>query len=314
MSIAAMRGDIENQTENLEYITRRLGNSSIRIPSHRQIIFTGSGDSWATAMFASELDNKMALAEDPGELLAKIEQARRKRIVIISTSGRTRANVELAKRARTHKIKTIAVTSDPTNLLAEMCDESMILDYRKASGLTSGTISFTGSLLACAKLLRQLPSDLKYSSAPSYYPEEWARNVHVPVLGKCVLVGSGVDRAIAEYGACKIQEVLGTTAIGAYPEQVGHALLFSLKRSRDAIVCVDTIHSTKTRTLYRELLTAGFRVFRLFLSGQGSLKRSLVACFHLQYLALLNAERNGKKECAFLRDKALLELSNRLIY
>src|SRR6266700_6109842 len=172
MSIAAMRWEIENQTENLEYITRRLGNSSIRIPSHRQIIFTGSGDSWATAMFASELDNKMALAEDPGELLAKIEQARRKRIVIISTSGRTRVNVELAKRARTHKIKTIVVTSDPTNLLAEMCDESMILDYRQASGLTSGTISFTGSLLACAKLLRQLPSDLKYSSALSI-PEEW---------------------------------------------------------------------------------------------------------------------------------------------
>ncbi len=313
MSIAAMRWEIENQTENLEYITRRLGNSSIRIPSHRQIIFTGSGDSWAAAMFASELDDRIALAKDPSELLSKIQQAQRKRIVIISTSGRTRANVELAKRARTHKIKTIAVTSDPTSLLAEMCNESVILDYNKSSGLTSGTISFTASLLACAKLLRRLPSDLKYGSALSY-AEEWARNVHVPALGKCVLVGSGVDRAIAEYGACKIQEVLGLTAIGTYPEQVGHALLFSLNRSRDTIVCVDTIGSARTRTLYRELLTAGFRVFRLFLSGQGSLKKSLVACFHLQYLALLNAERNGKKECAFLRDKALLELSNKLIY
>src|SRR5437867_4877506 len=208
MSIAAMRWEIENQPENLEYITRQLANKTIRNPSHRQLIFTGSGDSWAAAMFASELDNKIALAEDPGELLAKIQQAKRKRIVIISTSGRTHANVELAKRARTHKIKTIAVTSDPTSLLAGMCDESMILDYRKASGLTSGTISFTGSLLACAKLLRQLPSDLNYSSA-LFYPEEWARNVHVPVLGKCVLVGSGVDRAIAEYGAFQIQEVLG---------------------------------------------------------------------------------------------------------
>src|SRR6266571_75054 len=313
MSIAAMRWEIENQPENLEYIARQLANKSIRNPSHLQIIFTGSGDSWAAAMFASELDSKIALAEDPGELLAKIQQAQRKRIVIISTSGRTRANVELAKRARTHKIKTIAVTSDPTSLLAEMCDESMILDYTKASGLTSGTISFTASMLACAKLLRRLSSDLKHGSALSI-AEEWARNVDVSAVGKCVLVGSGVDRAIAEYGACKIQEVLGSTAIGTYPEQVGHALLFSLNRSRDTIVCVDTIGSSKTRTLYKELLTAGFRVFRLFLSGQGSLKKSLVACFHLQYLALLNAERNGKREYAFLRDKPLLELSDTLIY
>ena len=313
MSIAAMRWEIENQPENLEHIIRQLANNPIRIPSHRQIMFTGSGDSWAAAMFASELDNKTALADDPAELLAKIQQAQHKRIVIISTSGRTRANVELAKRARTHRIKTIAVTSDPASLLAEMCDESMILDYNKASGLTSGTISFTASLLACAKLLRRLPSDFEYGSALSN-PEEWARSVHVPALGKCVLVGSGVDRAIAEYGACKIQEVLGSTAIGTYPEQVGHALLFSLNRSIDTIVCIDTIGSTKTRTLYKELLTAGYRVIRLFLGGQGSVKQSLVACFHLQYLALLNAERNGKKECAFLRDKHLLELSNKLIY
>ena len=313
MSIAAMRWEIENQPENLEYITRQLANKSIRNLSHRQIIFTGSGDSWAAAMFASELDNKIALAEDPAELLAKIQQAHRKLIVIISTSGRTRANVELARRARTRKIKTIAVTSDPTSLLAEICDESMTLHYKEAPGLTSGTISFTASLLACAKLLRRLPSDLKHASALSI-AEEWARNVHVPALGKCVLVGSGVDRAIAEYGACKIQEVLGSTAIGTYPEQVGHALLFSLNRSKDTIVCIDTIGSTKTRTLYKELLTAGYRVIKLFQSGQGSLKKSLVACFHLQYVALLNAERNGKRECAFLRDKRLLELSNKLIY
>jgi glutamine---fructose-6-phosphate transaminase (isomerizing) len=313
MSIAAMRWEIENQAENLEKITRQLANKSIRSPSPRQMIFTGSGDSWAAAMFASELANKTAFAEDPGELLAKIQQAQGKRIVIISTSGRTHANLELAKRARTRKVKTIAVTSNPTSLLAEMCDESLILDYNKASGSTSGTISFTASILACAKLLRQLPSDLKHGS-PLSYAEEWARNVHLPPLGNCVLVGSGVDRAIAEYGACKIQEVLGATAIGAYPEQVGHALLFSLNKTKDTIVCVDTIGNRKTRMLYKELLTTGFRVFRLFLRGQGSLKKSLDVCSHLQYLALVNAERNGRRECAFLSDKQLLRLSNKLIY
>src|SRR2546426_6393409 len=197
MSIAAMRWEIESQPESLEYLTRELLNNSIRIPSHRQIMFTGSGDSWAAAMFASELDNRIALAKDPGELLSKIQQAQHKRIVIISTSGRTRANVELAKRARTHRIKTIAVTSDPASLLAEMCDESMILDYNKASGLTSGTISFTASLLACAKLLRRLASDLKHlSTLPG--SEELAVNVHMPALGKCGLLGSVVDRAIVE--------------------------------------------------------------------------------------------------------------------
>ncbi len=314
MSVATMRWEIENEVENLKDITHQLAKKSIEVSPRQEIVFTGSGDSWAASLFAKELDKDRANAEDPSELLASIRQARRKQLVIISISGRTWANIELAKTARKAKIKTIAVTANAVSSLAKNCDDSIVLGYPQRALLTSGTTSFTASLLACSKILRGLPSDLELNQATATGAAIWARKIRLRSEGKCIFVGSGSDRALAEYGACKIQEVLGSTAIGTFPEQVGHALLFSLNPSSDTIVCIDTVGSVAVKRLHDRLSKAGLRVYTVAVSGRDTLSKSIAASLYLQYLALTNAERMGLRECAFIRNKPLLKLSNDLIY
>ncbi len=312
MSISAMRKEAESQPTELAKVAGQLLGNKIRLPLARSV-FTGSGDSWAAALFAREISKRTVDAEDPAELLATPEILKNKYVVIISAGGRTRANLELGEKARVRGNKTIAVTSDANSPLARICDASIIIDYKRAGVLTAGTISFTASLLACTKLLQIMPTNLKLQF-PLLNAEKWARGVPLDSRGKCVFVGSGVDRAVAEYGACKVQEVLGISAYATYPEQVGHAVLFTLDVRRDTIVCVDSVGNEKTRGLYELLFRLGFRVLKIFSREKNRLTSILAESFGVQYLALPNAERKGQRECAFLRDRSRLELSNKLIY
>src|SRR2546425_11101615 len=63
-------------------------------------IFTGSGDSYSAALFASELSNGRSLVFDPYELSKKPWIAEDKHIVIISVSGKTKTNIKLATKLR----------------------------------------------------------------------------------------------------------------------------------------------------------------------------------------------------------------------
>ena len=313
MSIAAMEREIKSQPEDLVRFFNCLKKNPVALSNPSTTTFTGSGDSYAAAIFARELTKGSASADDPYELSTNLARVRNRSIVLISVSGRTRANIEVARRARGKAKRIIAVTSDLGSPLARICDSSVPLQYRKGGTLTSGTASFTASLLACAGLTHRLSGRLRLES---YFEKarEWARSVQLSTTGLCLFVGSGVDRALAEYGAYKVQEVLGTKAFAAYPEQVGHAQLFSLNPNRDTILCIDTYGKGKTRELFKELSRSGFNVHRISVEGNDVPPKSIAVSFHLQHLALFNAKKRGVTECAFLRDKARLELSNRLIY
>ena len=313
MSIAAMEREIKSQPEHLVRFFDWLRKNPVALSNPSTTTFVGSGDSYAAAVFARELTKGFASADDPYELSTNLARVRNRSIVLISVSGRTRANIEVVRKARGKAKRIIAVTSDWGSPLARICDSSVPLQYGKSGTLTSGTASFTASLLACAGLLRRLPGRLRLESCFEK-ARQWARSVQLSTTGLCLFVGSGIDRSLAEYGACKVQEVLGTKAFAAYPEQVGHAQLFSLNPNRDTILCIDTYGKGKTRELFKELSRSDFNVHRISGEGNDVLTKSIAVSFYLQHLALFNAKNRGMTECAFLRDKARLELSNRLIY
>src|SRR5215471_11040088 len=207
MSIAAMREEFQSQSENLSSVVRQLKSRVVPFPVIRSpAVFTGSGDSWAAAMFAMELDKNVVTALDPGDLSASLTVAENKQLVIISISGRTRVNIELARKAKQAGIETVALTADATSPLARACDTFVVPLYTKTGILTSGTTSFTTSLLTCAKLLQKMPKSLKLAHSFSD-SKKWVSQVRRRRQGKFLFIGSGVDRALAEYGACKIQEV-----------------------------------------------------------------------------------------------------------
>jgi fructoselysine-6-P-deglycase FrlB-like protein len=313
MSIAGMEGEIENEPEDLRRFAKQLATNPIASLDPSRTIFTGSGDSYAVALWVEALSKGSARAEDPYELSRTPRLAANRNVVLISAGGRTRANVELARRLKGRAKQRIAITSNPESPLARICDTSIILQYRKSGPLTSGTTSFTTSLLACAHLIgTQLRmADLEASLSRA---RERANIVKFFTRGLFLFIGSGIDRGLAEYGACKVQEVLGAKAQALYPEQVGHAELFSLVLARDNILCVDSSGRGKGSEVARRMRRYGFRVHRVSATGRNVVSKSLAISFQLQYLALLSAKRRGMNECAFLQDRKLLELSNRLIY
>jgi fructoselysine-6-P-deglycase FrlB-like protein len=307
-----MAEEISNQTEDLPIFASQLRRKHLPKLKPSTLIFAGSGDSYAAAVFAQELSQGQAVASDPYELLTSIGRTRGKNLVIVSASGWTRANIELAKRAKTVAIKRIAVTADPESPLAKECDETLQLRYRTTGIMTSGTISFTTGLLACVSLLRSLPRTVQLESVFGA-ARVWARELNLAEKGSIVFVGSGVNFALALYGASKIHEVLGARAEAVYPEQLGHTKLFTIDKKRDLIVCISSRRDMAVE-VSRLLHKDGFQTSLLTTPNNDIVIGSLKKAIHLQVLALALAKRRQMVEVAFLSDLRRLKLSNKLIY
>ena len=312
MSMQAMEEEISNQILDLPRFASQLREKRLPNLEESSLVFAGSGDSYAAAVFAQELSHREAVASDPYELLTNVQRVRGKNLIIVSVGGRTRTNIKLARKAKGIAAKRIAITANQESPLARECDETLQLWYRNAGILTSGTVSFTTSLLACVSILGNLPRIVQAKAALTEIAS-LAANLRRTTVGSFLFTGSGVSYALSIYGAAKINEVLGTKAESIYPEELGHAKLFTIDKKRDVIVCISSGRdkAMKTHELLRE---HGFRSSILVLPKGHLVNSSLKIAIHLQRLALSLARRKRIKECAFLTDKRRLKLSNRMIY
>src|SRR3989441_5058886 len=117
MSIEAMEEEISNQAQDLPGFASQLRQKHRPKLEPSSLVFVGSGDSYATAVFAQELSRGESVASDPYELLTNIRRVRGKNLVIISVGGRTRTNIELARKAKGIS-STLAITANPESPLA----------------------------------------------------------------------------------------------------------------------------------------------------------------------------------------------------
>jgi fructoselysine-6-P-deglycase FrlB-like protein len=311
MSIRAMEEEISNQAGDLPNFASQLRRRHLPRLKLSSLVFAGSGDSYAAAVFAQELSRGEALASDPYELFTDIRRVRGKCLVIVSVSGRTRTNVQLARKAKGIATTRLAITANPESPLAKECDEILQLEYRTYRTITSGTISFTTSLLACAFLVGSIPGPAQVKKALST-PEQ-ATNLVPAQRGTFVFTGSGVNYALALYGAAKMNEVLGARAEAVYPEQLGHSKLFSIDKEHDLIICLSN-GLDKAGQLHKLLRKSGFQSIILSSSENNRVLRSLKIAIYLQRLPLAIAKRRRMVECSFLAHLQRLKLSNKMIY
>jgi fructoselysine-6-P-deglycase FrlB-like protein len=277
------------------------------------MIFTGSGDSFASSLFAHYLSEMQAFAADPFELQLYPQVSMNKTVFITSVSGKTRTNIQLARRVRGLAKKRVAITANPNSPLATECDDVIRLRYRGSGILTSGTASFSATLIAAAALIRRLP---KLDSLPimERRAAAWARRLLVHPRGEFLFVGSGTGYSLAVYAAFKIHEVLGLPAQYQHTEQLGHSQLFSLREKRDNLFLLDPSLDEKTSEVYRALSKGGFNAYLLKSDTRDPILGTLQVMFCLQHLALYLGRNMGLQECAFVTDKKRLALSSRLIY
>ncbi len=262
-SLDAMEQEIHNQVEDLPAFARERGKDDrFRNLDPSSIIFTGSGDSFASSLFAHYLSQMQALAADPFELQLYPQMSKNKTVLITSVSGKTRTNIQLAKRVRGLAKKRVAITANPESPLAKECDDLIQIRYRSPGILASGTASFSASLLAAASLIRRLPK-LDSLRTMERRAAEWARRLWVHPRGGFLFVGSGTGYALAMYGAFKIHEVLGLSAEYQHTEQLGHSQLFSLGEKSDNLVFLGLGLDKKTNEVFRVLSKNGFHAYLL---------------------------------------------------
>jgi len=313
-SLDAMEQEIHNQVEDLPAFARELGKyDRFRSLDPSSMIFTGSGDSLASSLFAQYLSQMQAFAADPFELQLYPRATRNKILFITSISGKTRTNIQLAKRVRGLAKKRVAITSNPQSPLAKECDDVIRLRYRSPGILTSGTASFSANLLAVASLIRRIP---KLDSLPIMERRAagWARRLRVHPRGGFLFVGSGTGYSLAMYGAFKIHKVLGLSAQYQHTEQLGHSQLFSLQNKTDNLLFLSHSSDKKTSEVFRVLSNSSFNAYLLKSGAADPILAALQVMFCLQHLALYLGRKMGLQECAFVTDKKRLALSSRLIY
>jgi fructoselysine-6-P-deglycase FrlB-like protein len=313
-SLDAMEQEIRNQVEDLPAFARELGKDDrFRNVDPSRMIFTGSGDSLASSLFAHYLSNMQAFAADPYELQLYPQVSKNKAVFITSVSGKTRTNIQLARKVKGVAKKRVAITANPSSPLAKECDDVIQLRYGTKGVLTSGTASFSASLLAVASLIRQLPK-LDSLSIMEKRAAEWARRLWVHPRGGFLFVGSGTGYSLAMYAAFKIHEVLGLPAQYQHSEQLGHSQLFSLQEKSDKLFFLAPSSDEKTSEVFRALSKSGFNAYLLKSDRRDPTLGTLQVMLCLQHLALYLGRKMGLQECAFVTDKKRLALSSRLIY
>ncbi len=293
-SLDAIEQEIHNQVEDLPAFARELGKyDRFRNLDPSSMTFTGSGDSLASSLFAHYLSQMQALAADPFELQLYPQVSKNKTVFITSISGKTRTNIQLAKRVRGLAKKRVAITANPESPLAKECDNVIRLRYRSPGIPTSGTASFSASLLAVTSLIRRLP---KLDSLPIMERRAagWARGLRVHPNGEFLFVGSGTGYALAMYAAFKIHEVLGLTAQYQHTEQLGHSQLFSLQRKTDNLLFLSPSSDKKASEVFRVLSKSGFNAY-LLKSGTAD---PILAALQVMFLSATPGPLSRKKDGA----------------
>jgi fructoselysine-6-P-deglycase FrlB-like protein len=311
--LALMKREIQYQILQLPAFASEIEQSNVaREFSPSSMVFAGAGDSYAASLFAHYYSGGHALAADPSELAQTPDLCDNKIVYITSVSGRTRANIQLARRIRRIARQRVAVSAEPGSPLARECEQTIVLPYSSKDMITPGTLSFTLSLLVVASRITALPrlQDLGHVNRRAV---EWARKLEIHPRSGFLFVGSGIGYAMAAYGAFKIQEVLGQPADYVHSEQFGHSKLFSIRES-DNIVCFASGRDKKAASLSRILGKNGFDSHLLTSHSQDPVIAGLEASFCFQHLALRISKMRGLKDAAFLTDESRLALSSRLIY
>ena len=272
MSIAQVEREVRTQPEMLDRALADLEPGSLRDGS----LLVGAGDSYAASVCVSQLSSMKVLALDP---LALLDMARLDRdVCIISVSGRTRANLDLAKAARATGQSVVVVTANPRSPLALLADRVVELPFRPAPR-TPGMLSFTLSLLALLKMTQpafgcDFQTAFRSAKAAS-------RSVAVTKRGTTFMLGNWALHGVSIYGAAKVYELLGWKAQSEMLQQFAHTELFSLSRS-DSVNILSGVGLTKYENrLHAELVKRGYRARIVLPEGRSVVEKLFSAVFAL---------------------------------
>jgi len=273
-------------------------------------MFVGAGDSYAASLCASFLAGPSVPAFDPYSLTESISWARGRSVFIISSSGETKSNIEVARALKGVAKSTVAITCNPKSRLAAVVDEVVELPFRprgKSPGVASFTLSVAAALKVCG-----LDSDCDFEEIFSRATAEAKRFRVAGRRGVTHFTGNNEAFAASIYGVAKIYELLGGRAQASLLEEFSHMALFSLSKA-DTINVVDSPGAAKGTLLHEKLVREGYQSSLTRLEGSKA-ESLFMLVFALQIAALAAARQKGLKAPYFLGAKKQLRISDEMIY
>jgi fructoselysine-6-P-deglycase FrlB-like protein len=310
LSAIASLASVTREFKDQPSLLRSFRGSALwsRLEDGGDLVFAGAGDSYAASLCASFLAGPRVVAYDPYSLAESVGWARGRRVYIISISGETKSNVELARSLKGVAEHTAAVTCNGQSRLAALADSVIEIPFRprKSPGVASFTLSLAAALRVCG-----LDSDFEFGEVLS---RATGLSNRIRIAGKhnvTHLTGNNEAYAASLYGAAKVYEFLGGRAQASLLEEFSHMPLFSLSTA-DTVNVIGS-GGQKEEQLHRSLDEGGFDSALVSLEG-GRIERLFLLVFALQAATIGAAKKAGLRAPYFLGAKKKLGISDAMIY
>jgi fructoselysine-6-P-deglycase FrlB-like protein len=272
-------------------------------------IYVGSGDSYVAGLIVEYLTGHKCRCYSSSDLL-KARLLEDKTYCFISVTGRTRANIELARHATKSGIRTVAVTFNENSKLAEVCKEVVPVNVTKMGTPTAGFRTFVANVVTCLQISGiMVPKKFEIWHKKGVKLSLNFLNSTVLPADTLFLLGNNVLFAIALYGSLQMAEFFGTTAIAHKLEEFCHSPIFGIKKPHNIWIL-----GQKEKPLSMRLEKLGLNVSYFELDSHDILAQLFQSIFFAQSLVLLLAEKYGYTELQYVMMKDILKASSDIIY
>ena len=301
-SIDCLKSDFHTQIS-------QLGNIDNRKISDK-CVYVGSGDSHAAGLFVEYITDHNCKCYSPSDLSNSPLQKERT-YCFVSVTGKTKANIELAKRVAKMGAKTVAITFNEDSKLAHVCDKIVRPQIKRANTPTAGFGSFVANVVTCLQVAGiTVPKkfDLWYKNAVKN-----SQNIIESVIlpdNTLFLLGNNILYPLALYTSFQMAEFFGTTAVAHKLEEFCHSPIFGLKKTHHVwVLGQKEEYIAKTIGNLEKQQVSYFELY-----NKGIISQIFESIFFIQNLLLLLAEKQGYTELRYVTMKDVLKVSSDIIY
>ncbi len=300
-TLEAYESDIQLQVEFLKKFQKQ---KTLSENQQKNTIFTGSGDSLASAMLAESFSNFIVKAIDPLDLLKNKKISKNKTVYFVSVSGKTISNIKVAKTAK----KSIAISSNSASKLSKACTNTILLKSPNSDVFTAGSISFLDSALTCISLVKKIT----IPDGTKIYKQAYSDAKKSKFSKRIFVLGNLTTYPLAMYCAAKFYEILGHDAHFERIEQFSHMELFSANKGDTVIIFEEK--NLHTIQLAKNLKKIGLTVIHPNFKSKNKISHVLYYTFFSQLLPLFEAKKIGQQDCHFVLAKKFRNVSDVMIY
>jgi fructoselysine-6-P-deglycase FrlB-like protein len=300
-SIEALKLDFKSQITDLKNIC----NDRIS----EDLIFVGSGDSYVAGLMAEYATDHKCHCLSPSDLL-RSRFSKDKVYCFISVTGKTKANIEVARRATFLGAKTVAVTLNRNSELAQICKETIPLNVTTKRSPTAGFRTFVPVVLTCLQLAGiDVPSKfVVWQKKGIKMSLNLIDSLELPKETICLL-GNETLYSIALYASLKMSEFFCASAMAHKLEEFCHSPIFGIKQS-DHI----WIMGQKEEAISNRLNEMGLHLSYIELYRPDVLTKLFASIFFVQNLMILLAKKYGYSQIQYPLKQEVLKASSDIIY